>query len=187
MGIGSRDYFRLVVYFTNGETLISPTFRHWSYSATYRVQLEGDILRVEEERGCCPWVAVDAWRILLFLPLFGFTLAIETLAAVGYNEVTKQRIGVGYVALANTLSFPIVWFVFPSFVYRATWLTWVAAEVFAFAFEGGLFFLWRRRMGLSGKQAFLLSAINNTASVTTAFGLIGGLVLTKVLFLWLFG
>jgi len=179
VSIGSRNYFQLVAHFSNGETLVSNVFRDWSYAATYHVHMQEGALIVEEERKCCSFAMIGLWDFCLFWPMLGFTSAVEIMAAIAYTiRRLKRRDNLLAVILigelANFLSFPIVWFVFPYFFYT-TPDVWIAAEAFAFVFEGILFFLMRRRMGISGKQAFVLSAVMNAASVLAAVMMIAGL------------
>ncbi len=174
VGIGSRSYFQLMVHFSNEKTLVSNVFRDWSYAATYHVHVQNDALIVEEERTCCSLTAGGVWNFLLFWPMLGFTLFVELLATVWYARRIKRKIKDAYVILANVLSFSIVWFVFPALFY-ATPLVWLVAEPFAFVFEGILFYVKREKMNLSGKQAFVLSAVANAASILAAmagFGLL---------------
>lgn len=181
VSIGSRNYFQLVVRFSNGKTLVSNVFRDWSYAATYRVHVQDDALLVEEERACCSLAAIGIWDFCLFWPMLGFTIMVEVMAAIAYATwrlklKDKLIIVVSFGALANFISFPIVWFVFPYFFYAPSH-TWMAAEIFAFVTEGVLFFLVRRSIGISGKQAFVLSAVMNAASVLVALAGLGMLAL----------
>jgi len=171
VSIGSRNYFQLVAHFSNGETLVSNVFQDWSYAATYHVHMQEDALIVEEERKCCSFAGV----LFLFLPMLMFTIVVEMLASVWYAKRIKRKINDGYVLLANFLSFSVIWFVFPFFFYENTPLIWVAAEAFAFIFEGTLFYVKREKMNLSGKQAFVLSGVANAASVLAAVMIIAGL------------
>ena len=97
-----------------------------------------------------------------FIVALVLTLVLETLTALIF--VTSAKISkkvLVYVAIANLISLPIVWFVFPRFVKLP--FTIPLAEIFAFVFEAYFIYLLNKKL-ITLKKSFILSLIMNLAS-----------------------
>jgi hypothetical protein len=99
---------------------------------------------------------------MLFLIAFLVTLALELSVALIFVQFAKisKRILL-FVFVANFISLPIVWFVFPFL--RTYYLVIIFSELFAFIFEAYFIFLFNKKH-ISLKQSFQLSLIINLCS-----------------------
>ena len=116
-----------------------------------------------------------------FLAALLLTLVIELLVAAAFLHFSRmgmRRKVLASAAVANLLSLPVVWLIFPflegSYQYLNALLM---AEAFAISFET-LFIYFLNKDCLSLKKAFLLSAAMNVASVVAGF-----LILLAAIFL----
>ncbi len=97
-----------------------------------------------------------------FIVAFLVTLFLELLVALIYFLITKKSMKILIsVLIANSISLPIVWFVFPLFKID-TLLIILLAEIFALVFEACFIYLLNKDISL--KSSFLLSFLMNTLS-----------------------
>jgi hypothetical protein len=99
---------------------------------------------------------------MIFLKAITITISLELLAAFVFITCTKmsKRILV-YVIIANIISVPIVWYIFP--LLKNAVLVTVSSELFAWIFEATFIFITNRQF-ISFKNALMLSLIMNFVS-----------------------
>ena len=156
-GPDCRMYHKLVITFAD-KTRESNVFTEKAYSPKYIVTVKEDTLLVREV------FSPSDLRVLvgfcLALPL---TLLAELVVAAVYVRVTrKPRSLLAWVFLANIISLPVVWFLFPLLALSSTVIT-VLSELFAVAFET-LFLHVTNRDKLSLKHAGTLCFLMNATS-----------------------
>jgi hypothetical protein len=105
---------------------------------------------------------VERHPVLLFLIALPITLALELLFGFVFLLLAKlpKKILI-YLFIANLISLPIVWFVFP--LMGNILIVVIASELFAVVFEAAVIYAFGRRVISVGKS-LLLSVIANAAS-----------------------
>ncbi|PIZ93138.1 hypothetical protein COX84_06120, partial [Candidatus Micrarchaeota archaeon CG_4_10_14_0_2_um_filter_49_7] len=159
--------FRLAVFLpSTGRLYLSNELTRTEFDSYFQVELNKDgSAGISETR---PGSILK--NIIYFLPALAITVVLELLAAFAYLAFSKldKRILVS-VFLANIVSLPIVWFVFP-LISPELIIIIIPAELFAFLFESAVIYaLNHDKLGL--KQALLLSLIANAISFV-----IGGVI-----------
>jgi len=159
-GYGYPEYQKLRLTFLDGPRE-SNAFQKRRFNAIYLVTVYQDRLLVREVVGGYP---------LRFLP-FGaaliLTLIIELAVAAIYLKRLRLLGGLVWVLVANLVSLPIVWFVFPLFDSHLDLRGLVSvatAEVFAVIFEATILYAAIRRRGLTPRHSATLSLLMNAAS-----------------------
>ena len=162
---GSSGFYKLVIVFED-KTRESNIFEKRGFEASFSVQVNADNLSVEQVGLALPYA--PSIQVMGFLVALVVTLGIETPLTVlilkRWNLPRRWML----VLVANLISLPIVWFVFP-FVSTETFLVVGLGKLFAVAFESGFYFLTMRKDGLSLGRAVTLSALANLASVAIPF------------------
>jgi hypothetical protein len=159
-GYGYPEYQKLRLTFLDGPRESNP-FQKRGFNSTYLVTVYQDRLLVREIVGGYP---------LRFLP-FGaaliLTLIIELAVAAIYLARLRLLGGLVWVLVANLVSLPIVWFVFPRFDVLLDLRglgNIAAAEVFAVIVEAILLYAAMRTKGLTVGHSVTLSLLMNAAS-----------------------
>jgi hypothetical protein len=156
------EEFRLAVYVPGqNKVFVSDVIWRTNFYSHYRADLlaDGSILMQD---------------YAIFLIALTLTLFLELLTAVVFIFLTKTRWRtLIYVLVANLISLPVVWFMFPQLPVHSL-LALLSAEVFAVVFEAVFLNLLGR---LSLKKAVALSILMNIISF-----LFGGLLLMLTVF-----
>lgn len=102
--------------------------------------------------------------MMIFIKASIITICLESLVTVFFIRIKKfpARLIIS-VILANGISLPIVWYVFPLLLSNSPFLFVLLSELFAVIFEAYFIFFTNRRWILF-KQAFVLSVIMNSVS-----------------------
>lgn len=169
--------FRLAVYLPGqNTTFISNASTRTSFNSHYLLSLQPDGSAEISETTLLPESGFLE-TVLWFIPAAFITLAVELALGLLLAIIAKFRMKrfLLSVLLANLLSLPVVWFVFP--LLGNALLVVPLAEAFAVAFEAVVIHLLGRRT-VSLKMSLLISLILNAAS------LLAGAIL--LLPLWLF-
>ncbi len=166
------EHFRLLVYLpSRDKVFISKPERRVNFHSTYSADLlaDGSIHLAEST----PAFLTNS--VFWFIKALTLTLGIELVTAWTFFK-SPSRAGVlqggkffTSVILANLISLPVVWFVFP----RAVRLLFAVplAEAFAVVFEACFIYLANRRE-LTPRRSLMLSAIMNLVSF-----FVGGFIL----------
>lgn len=161
---GYKQYHKLVLKFDD-RTRESNIFENESFISSYKVLVYDDRLVVEDTTTFMK----DSSPISAFLKALLLTLALEIMVAFVYLKLARKPLKILiYVILANLITLPIVWFVFP--ILLNAWAI-LFGEIFAFVTEA-LFLLLTCRKWFKPSGAFLLSFMMNFMSL-----LIGGFAL----------
>jgi hypothetical protein len=164
--------FKLAVYIPSlNKVFVTNEVSRANYNSNYRAELSPEGSAKIYETTLLP----DSVR--LFIEALIITLVIELFTAFIFIKIAKlpKRILVS-VLIANLISLPIVWFVFPLLLNIL--LVMLLSEIFAVVFEA-YFIHYFNKKRITLKKSFILSIIMNLASF-----LIGGfifLVLTEML------
>ena len=151
MAYGYAPYHKLVIKFAD-RTRESNVFEKQGYSASFRGTVsESDLVVEEAGPGRSP-----LWPVVA-------TLVVETLVAALYLRFFRlpARVLVS-VIVANIISLPVVWLVFPQLTLPAALIIALSAS-FAWLFETGFVYVLNRRRLLL-KHALALSLLMNAAS-----------------------
>ena len=162
-GVSFAEYHKLVIIFDN-RVLESNVFGKQNFQASYDVLIRDDSLVVSENlsegRRHNPLFVILAMSAILL------TVFVEVIAASIYIIVNKTRWKLLLnVFLANLLSVPFIWFVLVEFISWGEADFFVAAESFAVLFETTFLYYTSRKIGISFRQALLLSFILNLISI----------------------
>ncbi len=164
------DKFLFAIYSETDDMLyISDVIERKAFNSTYSAALHSDgTISVEETT---PFAETNQGQNFnQFILAFIITLFIELLITVILRKAFKApKSIIALVAIANIITLPIVWFVFP--LLQIPLLVFALSELFAVLFEG-LFFYFGTKKQISLQNAFVLSLINNIASV-----MVGGVFL----------
>jgi hypothetical protein len=171
------DRFRLAVYLPSENAVFkSIEVTRENFNSTFEGELlSGGSMVLNETT---PFIKSDiVSNTKTFLIALLITLILELLVARIYVSRTKSRGKVlGSVLIANTISLPLVWFVFPLLVTGP--LVILAGEIFAFVFEG-YFIHWRNAEDISLKKSFVLSILMNLTSL-----ILGGFIFAQIYFFY---
>ncbi|VVB54788.1 Uncharacterised protein [uncultured archaeon] len=156
MAYGYSRYQKLVLNFSD-RTRESNVFKSGAFSSNYVVRVRDDGLFVED------MTPPSVGRFLLFCVSLLVTLVLESVAAlvfVVFLKLPRGRI-VAFVAVANIISLPIVWLVFP--LLGNAILVILLSEAFAVLFEAAFIHLLNKKI-LSLRLALALSIVTNLMS-----------------------
>jgi hypothetical protein len=114
-------------------------------------------------------------KVASFAKAFPITIILELLVSLIFLSVRKlpKKI-LAYILLANIISLPIVWFLFP-LVKLPILAIIVVSEIFAVLFETYFVYLLNKQI-ISFKQSLTLNILNNLTSLFVGgfiFGLLG--------------
>lgn len=156
---GYSQYHRLVINFSDQQRQ-SNIFKSSSYFAEFNVRVTDTGLVVEEVP---PIKRMISGIIPIFVIALVLTLILELLVAFIFVLVRKEprSILVG-VLVANMLSLPIIWLVFPYLPFHSL-IVILFSEIFAVLFEGYFIFLFTKKT-LSPVMSLILSLLMNLCS-----------------------
>ena len=122
--------------------------------------------------------AVDSTFLEIVLPFF-LTFVIELLAAFLFlraKKIKKKKIILGFVFLANLISWPLayVMFIF-GLIFLGVLLPFLITEFLVVVFEG-YFIHWTNKKSLNLKKSFWLSIVMNVSSI------IAGLIIFAIIY-----
>ncbi len=161
--------FRLAVYLPSQDKVyLSTEVTRENFRSTFEANLLSDgSINLQETT---PFVQNNsAKNIRSFFIALILTLILELIVALIYVSSTKiYKKSLISVLIANVISLPIVWFVFP--LLKIIPLAILLGEIFAFVFEGYFIHLLNKDI-LPLKKSFVLSILMNLASL-----IIGGFI-----------
>ncbi|MGM5487791.1 MAG: hypothetical protein ACQESG_02490 [Nanobdellota archaeon] len=159
--------FRLAVYLPEEDTVyVSPETTRENFRSTFvaDLQADGDIIIKETT----PFMQSNSFEdIRNFFFALAITLILELGVALLIIKLLKGSLRVVmWVGVANVITLPIVWFVFP--LIKPAGLALLLAELFAFVFEAYfLHFIGK----MTVKRSFILSLCMNMCSL-----IVGGII-----------
>ena len=159
LAYGYAPYHKLILNFSDNKTRESNIFSTNAFNSKFEVTITDDSLIVKE---VTPFFSRR--NTFYFVEPLIITLILELLTALIYFTIKKlpKKLLI-YVAIANLISLPIVWFVF-SLLQMSMLLMLLVSETFAVLFEGGfIYFFNKSRITL--RQALLLSLVMNAISL----------------------
>jgi hypothetical protein len=180
-GMGNDNfgkYYRISMIFDDGVTRISNVFKKRGYTSYYTVVVN-DVDLLIQEKVAQNWLLYNLFspfQFVCFLPSAIITIITEVQVAKRYAKKIKKSIS--HIVLANLISLPIVWFIFPSLLKVNFLWVLIIVESFAIIFEAIFIFYTNRTSPLSLKEGIITSVMINLASF-----LLGGFLLGIVLFL----
>ncbi len=171
LAYGYAPYHKLVIQFAD-RTRESNVFQHRAFNAVYTVTVTDSALQVEEDLlNTIGPLAGGPYQGIGFSAALIITVVVETVVAGVYLLLARLRGSVLlWVLLANLISLPAVWFLFPRLSLPST-TTIVLAEAVTVVFEA-VFVYFLSRKALSFRQAFLMSVLMNVASYVLGFFLV---------------
>jgi hypothetical protein len=155
-------YSKLIITFAD-RSRESNVFTKIAYGAKYNVIVQKDSLLVRET------YATDSlfnpWLVVSFIPALVLTIVSELVIAAFYFYFTKLKINlwIAIVIVANILSLPIVWFLFPLMPLDSV-VVIALAETYAVLFEAVFLYFTGSHRGLSIRHAGILSLLMNAGS-----------------------
>jgi hypothetical protein len=159
-----EQYHKLILKFDD-KVRESNVFENESFNSSYMVTVFDDKLEVKDTTAFMK----DSSVIAAFIKALLLTLALELMVAFVYLKLARKPLKIlFFVILANLITLPIVWFLFPMIM--NSWAILVG-EIFAFVTEA-LFLMLTCRKWFKPSGAFLLSFMMNVMSL-----LIGGFAL----------
>lgn len=161
--------FRLAVYLPSQDKVyLSAEVTRENFRSTFEANLLSDgNINLQETT---PFIQSNsAKNIKTFFIALILTLILELIVALIYVSSTKisKKVLIS-VLIANVISLPIVWFIFP--LLKIIPLAILLGEIFAFVFEGYFIHLLNKDV-LTLKKSFVLSILMNLASL-----IIGGFI-----------
>jgi len=153
--------FKLTVYVPSlDRVFVTNEISRTNFNSHYKVDLlsDGSAKIIETT----PTLQQD--QILSFIKAFIITIILELLVSLIFVVITKipKKILV-YVLLANMITLPIVWFLFPLFQLSIVAII-IISEIFAILFEM-LFIYFISNRAISLKKSILLTILNNLISL----------------------
>jgi hypothetical protein len=148
----------------NEQFYITNTIERKNFNSYYKVNLEGNSATIKETT---PFLHKD--RVRDFIPALILTLIIEIIAALIILPFFKKLKTIGWFVIANLISLPIVWFIFPFL--KIPLLVILLSEIFAIGFET---YFMMKFAKLTRTKALILTIIANLLSWrigTIIFGL----------------
>ena len=152
---GGNGYYKLIIDFSD-KTRESNVFQKTTYDARYTVTVNQDSLQVDEQ--ITNTVDESGIQWTQFLAAMIVTILLELLVGGIYLKIRKLPYKPTIIILANLITVPLVWFIFPllpinSFVVIAL------GEIFAFLFEA--WFIQKLYIDMSFITSFWLSLSMN--------------------------
>lgn len=166
--------FKLAVFVPSiNKVFITNEISRTNFNSHYRAELFQDgSAKISETT---PVLSSD--KISSFIKAFLITIILELLVSLIFISARKlSKKILAYVLLANIISLPIVWFLFPLIKLPLLAII-VMSEIFAVLFESYFVYLLGKQT-ISLKQSTVLSVLNNLVSL-----FIGGFI---YIFLWMF-
>jgi hypothetical protein len=160
LAYGYSPYQKLVLNFSD-KTRESQIIHTEAFNAEFNVKVTDSSLIIEETTPI-----TSRGRVPSFIKALIITLILELLVALIYLSITKisKRILL-YVLIANVISLPIVWFLFPSIkITSLVFLMFVLSEIFAVVFEAYFIYHLNKKI-ISLRKSFVLSTIMNLVSL----------------------
>ncbi|MBW3015787.1 hypothetical protein KY330_05160 [Candidatus Woesearchaeota archaeon] len=160
------DEFRIVVYHPTAGMLISDAVERRNFYSSYVIDFVPESPDINAYRG----MVIETTPIITpdktegFVVALVLTLLLEFVVALIFLAVAKLSKKVLItVLIANIVSLPIVWFLFPVMKLSIT-LTIILSEVFAVGFETYAIHLFHKKI-FTLKRAFFLSLVMNMISL----------------------
>ena len=166
---GFAQYQRLRLRFADG-TRESQVFETTAFSARFMITVTDHALVVNEI-----WVGSALGPPMSggFLSALGVTMIVElVVAAICFLFMRVSLGALPWVIVANLISLPVVWFVFPRLPLGAA-LSLALAEGFAVVFEALFLYATNRKRGLSLRRAGIVSFAMNAASFAAGLVAVG--------------
>lgn len=166
-GYRPPNEFKLAVFVTSiNKLFITNEVSRINFNSRYKAELSPDgSAKISETTS-----VLSTGKISSFVKAFLLTIILELLVSLIFISIKKlpKKILV-YVLLANIISLPIVWFLFP--LIKLPWVAIIVmSEIFAILFEAYfVYFLGKKIISL--KRSAILSVLNNLVSL-----LIGGFI-----------
>jgi hypothetical protein len=164
--------FKLAVFIPSiDKVFITNEISRTNFNSRYKAELFSDgSAKISETT---PVLSSD--KISSFAKAFPITIILELLVSLIFLSVRKlpKKI-LAYILLANIISLPIVWFLFP-LVKLPILAIIVMSEIFAVLFETYFVYLLNKQI-ISFKQSLTLNILNNLASLFVGgfvYGLLG--------------
>ena len=160
--------FKLAVFIPSlNKVFVTNEISRTNFNSHYRAQLSSDgYAKISETT---PILSSD--KISSFVKAFLITIILELLVSLIFVSVRKlPKKVLAYVLLANIISLPIVWFLFPLIKLSIPTII-VISEIFAVLFESYFIYFLGKPI-LSLKQSFVLSILNNLVSLFVGGGFI---------------
>lgn len=169
--------FRLAVYLPSQDKVyLSAEVTRENFRSAFEANLLSDgTISIQETT---PFIQSNSARnIKTFLLALILTLILEIIVALIFLSVTKisKKVLIS-ILIANIISLPIVWFVFP--LLKIIPLAILLGEIFAFVFESYFIHLLNKDI-ISLKKSFVLSILMNLASLV-----IGGFIFLFLLMMF---
>jgi len=174
------DKFKLAVFIPSlNKVFITNEISRTNFNSRYKAELFPDgSAKISETTSVSDkassftktFITTTSGQLLPFAGALILTIILELLASLIFVSIRKlpKKI-LAYVLLANIISLPIVWFLFPLIKFPAIGII-VVSEIFAILFESWFIYFLGKKI-ISFKQSFILSIINNLVSLV-----IGGLI-----------
>ena len=158
LAYGYSPYQKLVLNFSD-RTRESQIFHTESFNAEFNVKVTDSQLLIEETTPITS-------KGTSFIKALIITLILELLVALIYLFSTKiSKKILFYVLIANIISLPIVWFLFPSIkIMPLVFLIFIISEIFAVVFEA-YFIYYLNKDIITLRKSFTLSLIMNLVSL----------------------
>jgi hypothetical protein len=164
--------FKLAVFIPSiDKVFITNEISRTNFNSRYKAELFSDgSAKISETT---PVLSSD--KVSSFAKAFPITIILELLVSLIFLSVRKlpKKI-LTYILLANIISLPIVWFLFP-LVKLPILAIIVMSEIFAVLFETYFIYLLNKQI-ITFKQSLTLNILNNLASLFVGgfiFGLLG--------------
>lgn len=157
MAYGYAPYQKLVINFSD-KTRESNVFKSGSFNGNFEVTVTDSRLVVRQQPH-----SVSIGGILLFIIALAITLILEFIVALAFLWLAKMPMRIlAAVLMANLISLPIIWFIFPLF--ESDYVIVLAiSEIFALIFEACLILILNRK-SITPVKAILLILLTNLAS-----------------------
>lgn len=153
--------FKLAVFIPSiNKVFITNEISRTNFNSHYKTELFSDgSAKISETT---PVLSSD--KVSSFAKAFSITIILELLVSLIFLSVRKlpKKILI-YVLLANIISLPVVWFLFP-LMRLPSLVVIVISEIFAVLFETYFIYLLNKQI-ISLKQSFTLNILNNLVSL----------------------
>jgi hypothetical protein len=155
---GGEGYYKLVIDYSD-KVRESNVFQKSSFNVRYSVLVTQDGMQVTEIASSDP--SEPGNQVIPFLIALAFTIPIELLVSGTFLKIKKLSFKPVVIIIANLITLPIVWFVFPLIPVSSFYVI-ALGEIFALLFEA--VFIQRLYKGLPFIASFWMSLWMNLAS-----------------------
>ncbi len=156
LSYGFSPYHKLIINFTDKQRE-SKIFEHRGFNSVFSVSVEQDKLFITETTP----IAQYDWYKLFFAVLL--TLVVELLVAFAYARITKTKLKLLFaVLLANIITLPLMWFVYPFF--EALPYSYYWFELIVIIIESIFIFKMNKEI-ITKKNAITLAVFMNVISI----------------------